>query len=221
MSRRRDQSGDVDAETTGDPFSPWSLRATRHFSLREIYRITHDAARMIAHFGRFRKAHGKQFSSRIMLAVTEVNGCAMCAYAHTKFALDAGMNADEVRGLLGGVSEGTPDSELAAIGFAQHYADTHAHPDQDVWERLVQVYGTEQSLGVLGATRMMMWGNAVGIPMSSLRARMHGQPHPDSSLGYEIGAILGSWLVLPVAIGHAAFSALRHQPLISFPTAGV
>lgn len=211
---------DMTAENQVEPFNLWSMRATRRFSLREIYQITHDAVRTVAYLRRFRKAQGEQWTSRIMLAVTEVNGCAVCAYAHTKFALDAGMNPEEVRHLLGGVTAGAPDGELAAIGFAQHYADTQAHPDQDAWDRLVQIYGQGLALGVLGATRMMMLGNAVGIPMSSLRARRKGSPHPDSSLGYEVATILGSVLVVPVAALHAAVSALRRTPLISFPSAG-
>jgi AhpD family alkylhydroperoxidase len=200
-----------------EPFNLWSIRATRRFSLREIYQITHDAMLTMGHFRTFRKAQGKQWASRIMLAVTEVNGCAVCAYGHTKLALDVGISSGEVRQLLGGASAGVPDDELAAIGFAQHYADTRAHPDQDSWDRLVQIYGLETALGVLGATRMIMMGNALGIPLSSLRARWKGNPHPDSSVSYELGTILASGLVVPVAALHAGVSALRRAPLISFP----
>jgi hypothetical protein len=31
-------------------------------------------------------------------------------------------------------------------------------------DRLVQVYREQAALGLLGAVRMIMWGNAVGIP---------------------------------------------------------
>lgn len=206
----------VDTVSEGESFTPWSMQPSRRFSARETYQITHDAARTIGHFIRFRRSQGEQFPSRIMLAVTEVNGCAMCAYAHTKFALEGGMDSDEVRHLLGGVTEGAPDNELAAIGFAQHYADSNAQPDQDAWELLVGIYGTEQAQGVLGTIRMMMWGNAVGIPLSSFRARLKGNPHPDSSLGSEIITIIGSWAMLPVAAAHGALSAIKNQPMIAF-----
>ena len=36
------------------------------------------------------------FKERIMLAVTEVNGCAMCSYAHTQMALEAGLSSEDV-----------------------------------------------------------------------------------------------------------------------------
>nr|WP_237713710.1 carboxymuconolactone decarboxylase family protein [Rhodococcus sp. P14] len=63
-----------------------------------------------------------------MLAVTEVNGCGACSYAHTKIALGAGMSSAEIRNILAGVLDDVPDSEVAAVLFAQHYADTRATP---------------------------------------------------------------------------------------------
>ena len=38
-----------------------------------------------------RARRGPWFSRRIMLAVTEVNGWALCSYGHARFALDAGI----------------------------------------------------------------------------------------------------------------------------------
>lgn len=211
--------GAVELTEPDEGFSPWSIQPSRRFPMRETYRITHDAARTIRHFMKFRKNQGEQFPSRIMLAVTEVNGCAMCAHAHTKFALDGGMDSDEVRNLLGGVTDGAPDRELPAIGFAQHYADSKAQPDRDAWDRLVEIYGDEDALGTLGTIRMMMWGNAFGIPLSSLRARLKGEPHPGSTLTSEVATVAGSWALLPFAAIHGGLSALRRKPLISFPMA--
>lgn len=198
-------------------FDPLSMRANKHFTVAETYAIIRDAARSARPLSRFQKAHGKHFPERIMLAVTEVNGCALCAYAHTKMALEAGMDTDEVRQLLGGVTDGAPDDELPAIGFAQHYADTRALPERSAWERLVEIYSKQDALGVLAATRMMMAGNAVGIPLSSLRARRHGHPHPDSSLHYELGTVLATVLVFPLALLHAAASTIRGVPPLSWP----
>ncbi|MBH0054270.1 carboxymuconolactone decarboxylase family protein [Salinibacterium sp. SWN139] len=216
MAETRHHSSTNEFQGSAAPFDVWSMRANRRFSLRDICQITHDATVTFRYFRKFRKAVGEKRTSRIMLAVTEVNGCALCAYGHAKFALDAGIDPGEVRDLLGGVTQGAPDRELAGIGFAQHYADTEGHPDEDAWDQLVQFYGREEALGVLGATRMMMWGNAVGIPLSSLRARLKGSPHPGSSVTYEIGTILGAWVVVPVAVIRALFSLARHQPPITF-----
>ena len=189
-----------------EQLDPWAVRAKKHYSVREIYSITRDAARTARHFARLRRERGEQYTERIMLAVTEVNGCALCADGHTRFALDAGLSPDEVRDLLCGVAKNSPDEELPAILFAQHYADTRGHPEPHAWDRLVQICGEREALGVLGAVRMIMWGNALGIPLSSLLDRLRGRPHPDSSLGYETGTLAGSSLAVPLALAHAAVS---------------
>lgn len=102
----------------------------------------------------------------------------MLLRARARFALKAGLSEDEVRDLLGGAAQGVPDDQLPAVAFAQHYAHTRGHPDALAWQDLVEVYGEPEALGVLGAVRIMMWGNAVGIPLSSLRTRLKGSPTP-------------------------------------------
>jgi AhpD family alkylhydroperoxidase len=202
----------------GEQPSPLAMVAKKHYTVRQTYWITHDAARTIRHFARLR-ADGERFTERIMLAVTEVNGCALCAYGHTRFALGAGLTGEEIRALLGGVADEVPDDELPAIAFAQHYADTEGHPDRLAWETLVDDYGQDRALGILGAVRMMMWGNAVGIPWSALLSRLHGAPYPRSSPRYEIGTIVGFALVMPVAVVHAGIFGLRGRPIIGFEAA--
>ena len=56
-------------------------------------------------------------------------------------------------------------------------------------------------------------GQRLGIPLSSLRARLQGSPDPGSSLAYEIGTPLGSLLATPVALAHAALQGLRGAPI--------
>lgn len=190
-----------------------TLVARKHYSVREIYAITCQAARTRPFLTRSRLGRDRQFTERIMLAVTEVNGCELCSYAHARFALAAGLTHAEVRSLLGGSSEGVPDLQLPALAFAQHYADTRGHPDRSAWQDLVDTYGEQDALGALAAVRLMMWGNAVGIPLSSLRSRLKGAPDPGSSPRYEVGTILGSAMLLPVALVHALASRLRGVPV--------
>ena len=200
--RRRESMNAYDVEHV-----PRAIVAKKHYTVRQTYWITYEAVRTIRHFARLRSGR-EQFTERIMLAVTEVNGCALCAYGHTRFALEAGLSGDEVRELLGGAATRVPDDELPAIAFAQHYADTEGHPDRLAWETLVDNYGHECALGILGAVRMMMWGNAVGIPWSALLSRLRGAPYPASSLRSEIGTIVGDGSVMPVAAIHAAISGM-------------
>lgn len=194
------------------------VTAKQRYSVRDVYGIAQQARRGIRDMRRARARRGPAFTERIMLAVSEVNGCALCSYGHARFALDAGMTPEEVRDLLGGVAAGVPDDELPAIGFAQHYAATRGHPDEEAWAELVAVYGEEEARGILGTIRVIMLGNATGIPASSLIARLRGRTDPGSSLGYELGTILGSALVLPWGLLRGALADLRGEPTITFRT---
>ncbi len=185
--------------------------ARTHYSVREIYRITRLAVRTATSVGS--TGCDRRSSERVMLAVTEVNGCEICSYAHTRRALDAGVSDAEIRALLGGAADGVPEPQLAGIAFAQHYADTRGHPDPIAWTDLVDRYGSEQALCVLRATRLIMWGNALGIPLSSLRSRLRGCPYPDGRLANDLGTLLGSVLVTPVALVHAMLQTIRGVPL--------
>lgn len=175
--------------------------ARKHYSAREIYWITVKAAQTT--WATRHVTCDRIAAERVMLAVTEVNGCALCSYAHTRLALDMGFTRDEVRALLSGIADDTPDEELAGLAFAQHYADTRGAADPAAWSQLVDRYGDEQALCILRATRMMMFGNATGIPLSALLARVKGMPDPRSSLRYEVFTSLAAAAVLPVALIHA------------------
>lgn len=191
-----------------------TMIAKKHYSVRETYAITFDAARTVRFLGKTRLGRDRQFTERIMLTVTEVNGCELCSNAHARLALQAGLSHAEIRALLGGTSDGAPDHQLPALAFAQHYADTRGHPDPRAWQDLIDTYGEHEALGALAAVRLMMWGNAAGIPPSSLRSRLKGAPDPGSTLRYEITTILGSVAVLPLALVHALISMLRGVPAL-------
>ncbi len=187
--------------------------ARKHYSLREIYWITVRAAHT-AWATRHARCD-KQASERIMLAVTQVNGCDLCSYAHSRIALEVGLSETEVRALLAGVADGVPSEELPGLAFAQHYADTRGRPEPAAWSQLVQRYGEDRAQCILRATRMIMWGNATGIPLGSLLGRVRGSSDPNSSLTYEVFTPMGAMVILPVAIGHAAWSLARRTAIQS------
>jgi len=66
----------------------------------------------------------RAFRERLMLAVTEVNGCRYCRYAHAKLALSAGLSQADVDALAGGSLEGAPPGQVPALLYAQHWAET-------------------------------------------------------------------------------------------------
>lgn len=146
-----------------------------------------------------------QFKERIMLAVTEVNGCEACSYAHTKFALEEGMDKDEIKAILSGDLANIPDEEIPAIMFAQHYADEKGAYSPEAWQRLVAEYGEEKAEVILAMIRVMMSGNIYGMSISALKDRFKGKPSGKTSLFYELSILLSIIIYLPAAKIHSLF----------------
>ena len=99
------------------------------YSFKEAYFIVYNALRSISVFKKSRDNNfiDLQFVERIMLAVTSVNGCAMCSYAHTQMALEAGLSKEEIESYFD-KTQNVSDEEMVGILYAQHYADTRCKP---------------------------------------------------------------------------------------------
>lgn len=153
-----------------------------------------------------------------MLAVTEVNGCLFCSYAHTKMALEAGMSNEEIQNMLAGVSDDVPEEQMSAVLFSQHYAETRGNPSNKSWERLVEVYGLPEAKGILGAIRIMMFGNSAGVAWGSFVSRFRKKEEVDerSGLLYEISMMLATFIYLPLALIHALLAKLFRISIIRF-----
>ena len=188
------------------------------FSVWEFYRIMTLAFRSVPLLKRAKAAGemNKAFLERIMLAVTEVNGCAMCSYYHTKVALEAGFSEAEIRNMLGGELSDVPAGELEGVLFAQHYADTRGNPSRESWQRILDTYGETGARGVLAVTRMIMLGNAVGIPSGSFLNRFRKRPDPRSNIAYELMMMLAMVVFLPFAGLTALALNIAKAPILSF-----
>lgn len=177
------------------------------YSISEIYSIINKAiisrgdVKKVASTGML----GDKFRERLMLAVTEVNKCDMCSYAHTKAALESGITGEEIKELLNGDLKSAPDNELKAILFAQHYAEKRGNPDKEMWIELQKTYGKELAYGIVGVIRMIMLGNSLGIPLGSFINRFKGNPDSRSVLAYEISVLI---LTIPMFIVAAITSIL-------------
>ena len=103
------------------------------------------------------------FRERLMLTVTEVNGCRYCSAYHAKEALRAGISEGSLDALLrGSIPEDTPEDEIPALVYARHWAETNAHPDPEMTQALRATYGEDRALGILLALRMIRVGNLSG-----------------------------------------------------------
>ena len=110
----------------------------------------------------------KAFTEKIMLAVTQVNGCRYCSWFHTRVALKEGISKTEIHNLLGGEFEGVDEDELLALLYAQHYADTGGKPEEESRENLYEAYGKERARGIEASIKAITVGNIYGIVFGSL-----------------------------------------------------
>lgn len=103
------------------------------------------------------------FRERLMMVVTEVNGCRYCSYFHARNALTAGVSETELRDLLDrSIPKDTPAEELAALTYAQHWAESDARPDSDAVRCLIETYGQEKADAIHIVLRMIRVGNLLG-----------------------------------------------------------
>ena len=108
---------------------------------------------LISHPAAIKKANKnsdihRKFIERIMLAVTQVNGCRLCSYAHTKIALENGLEQNEISALLSGDLQAAPEYEHRALIFSQYYAETNGHPEKTEWCELVKIAGIKRELPI-------------------------------------------------------------------------
>lgn len=147
------------------------------------------------------------FVERLQLAVTEVNGCAACSYAHTSMALKMGMDAEEISSMLSGSSAFVNPEEAKAILFAQHFAVKRGKPEKETYQTIVEHYGRERAEVILAACRVMIAGNIYGLPFSAFQSRRKGKPYRNSTLFYELGMLAGGFLILLPALLHGLLKA--------------
>ena len=172
----------------------------RIYGVKINYRLMDDFLSDIGGMKQKKKRVGDPFVKRIMLAVTQVNGCEMCSYFHTKEALKMGMPEHEIRNILGGEFRDAPEEEAAALAFAQHYAETVGRPDAEAWDKLVQIYGQQKAEAILTFIRAIMVGNAQGNIMGAFKSRLKGKPEPNSTFFKEISVLFSTIFIVPFVL---------------------
>lgn len=133
--------------------------------LRPFWR---DFRYLLSHRDQIKEAMGSDtlptdFRERLMLAVTEVNGCRYCRTFHVGQARQAGISTEEITQYLKGiVPEDVPEDQKLAVCYAQHWAESDADPDPEIEEQIREVYGEQTARGIDIALRMIRMGNLLG-----------------------------------------------------------
>jgi len=139
----------------------------------------------------------KSFRERIMLAVTQVNGCRYCSYAHTNMALEAGMSSEEIDSLLAGEFAEVPDEQKPACLFAQHAAEKRGNYDLEAYHAITEIYSHEKAKRIVAVVQIILMGNAYGIAAECFLSRLKFRPVTGSGFFREICILLGPLFMIP------------------------
>lgn len=112
------------------------------------------------------------FRERLMLAVTAVNGCSYCSYAHARQALAQGIDSAEIEALLDGVVANSPKEEIPALLYAQHWAETAGQIDPVARERIMETYDERTVNAIELALQTIQMGNLMGNTMDYVLYRL-------------------------------------------------
>jgi AhpD family alkylhydroperoxidase len=142
----------------------------------------------------------RALSEKIMLAVTQVNGCRYCSYAHARMALQAGISEAELRDLLAGEFGQLPEHELIAVLFAQHYAEQADRYDAAAWQRLQDTCGAEVAVDMLVHIRVITYANLYGNTFDALLERLRLRPVAGSHFFDEVIVLSSGATVVPLSV---------------------
>ncbi len=147
------------------------------------------------------KRISRQFSEKIMLALTSVNKCRYCTLLHTSAALKVGCSSQEISDIFSFNIENLKEDEKIALVFAQTYAQNNTMVSREDLKCLVSYYGKEKAQDILNYIYMFYIGNLTGNTVDAFRSRLNGKPPENGSfllefLIYSLGFPLHKILML-------------------------
>jgi len=176
-----------------------SLNEKRKFGIIEHIGITYRASLSFLYNKLYKKQNGMnfKFKERIMLAVTEVNGCVMCSYVHTKLSLKAGLSNEDIKEILAGDLDGIPADESLAVLFAKDYAYNKETIDPEFYEKLEHTYGIRKARAILGAVEFITMTNSMGISLALLKNTLSFKHVKGSNFLNELLIPIATIVLLP------------------------
>ncbi|WP_289059872.1 carboxymuconolactone decarboxylase family protein, partial [uncultured Mesotoga sp.] len=107
----------------------------RFFTFKECYQILFDAMRTMKYMSRAKRKEelSTELIEKVMLTVTEINGCEVCTVFHNKVAEKEGIKEEEIQMLFVADVEEIPQEDAPAILFSREYANSSGNPSEDSW----------------------------------------------------------------------------------------
>ena len=187
---------------------------TRVFKIREQIRNIYRGAKgfVLLRTSKKYKLMNKELKEQIMLAITEVNGCSMCSFVHTKIALSNGMDRYEINQILNGdISHISIENSVAVI-FGQAFAYQKEKPSSDIINRIVEEYGLQKAELILAACNMITMTNGMGTSMDYLYERIKFNRNKESNILIELFNPLLTMVLFPLLVLWFAIKAVFRIP---------
>jgi len=151
----------------------------------------------------------RSLQEKILLSTTSVNKCIICARFASEAAFSEGVSRDEVLSLLNMDLEGAGgcgEDEIAALLYAQSYAETDGRPGGAAVERLHASYPAKKAGAIAVLTMKSHYYNLMGNTFSAFTSRMKGMKAPGSCLAFEIFFVL---MTSPIVIPSLLYIKLK------------
>ena len=151
----------------------------------------------------------KALREQVIVAVAQVNACRMCAHAHSRLALEAGVSDAELAALESLDAEAFDRRTWLAIAHAQERTRANFDTETDDARRaLTEALGDDTRQAVEDVARVMTIANRIANTLNALPDRVRGHAVPGSRLFDEI---IVSLLFLPGAWLGTLIAAVRQR----------
>jgi AhpD family alkylhydroperoxidase len=148
--------------------------------------------------GLVKPAIPRALREEVFLAVTSVNDCRWCSWLHSGFALQHGVNLDDLQSLLGSDTfRAANDREATAVLFAQHFAHTLRHPTPAARLALAKQFTPRQRLEIMAWIHFIYFTNLAGNSADAWLARFRGWKIAD---GHPLPEALAGLVAAPVLL---------------------
>ncbi|HWR94700.1 MAG TPA: carboxymuconolactone decarboxylase family protein [Flavobacterium sp.] len=142
----------------------------------------------------------KAFIEKIMTVTSAVNGCTYCSWFHAKQAVSSGISKEEIKNMINLQFQAeASDFELAALLYAQHFAETNRQPEPEMTTKYFNFYGEKNAKDLFVFIRMINFGNLFGNTWDAVKSRFKGNPAVNSNVLFELFFFLISfWFMIPL-----------------------
>ena len=194
--------------------------SSRVFKIKEQLRNIYYGAKgfVLLRFSKKTRLMNKKLKERIMLSITEVNGCEMCSFIHTKIALSSGMSKEDIKQILDGDTTNIPLDEAVAVMFGQDFAYSKECPSSESINRIIDEYGYSKAELIVAACNMITMTNGMGTSMDYFYNRIRLRRNKNSNIIVELFNPLLTMLLFPVFVLFFTFKTLlgaKPKPLKS------